>query len=125
MKELLLVVATGILAAIVAKVSQRVWDPGRRAIGVSALCAGMVLAVLGGGTATAVQYSTDHYSKLTFYQYLNGVEVGTEMVPTSCTKDDACFYTYRCAPFSETYFLLDLVREETARALPGNQRRVS
>ena len=103
MQELLLIVVACVLAGISAKASRSIWDREQIMIGVPALCIGIVLCVLVTGGATAIQYSVDHYNKLTFYQYLNGVELSTEMVPTTCTKDGACFYTYRSAPFTETY----------------------
>ena len=103
MQELLLIVLVGVLAGIGAKFSQHLWDREQVMIRMPALFAGIILALLVAGGATAIQYSVDHYQKLTFYQYLNGVELGTEKIPTQCTKDGACFYTYRCAPFTEEY----------------------
>lgn len=103
MQELLLIFLAGVFAGIGAKISQHLWDREQMMIRMPALFVGIALALLVAGGATSIQYSVDHYSKLTFYQYLNGVELGTEKIPIRCMKDGACFYTYRCAPFTEEY----------------------
>ncbi len=59
------------------------------------LCIGSILA----SGLTALQYSTDHYTRLTYQQFYNGVETSTEEVRTWCRRDGACIHTYKCDPY--------------------------
>lgn len=96
--QLVVLLVCSILVSVpIGKLSHKLW--GRRRIlltrRIQIICLGLSSLVVAPLT-TIIQYQTNHYNRLTFHEYYNGVETGTEVFSTMCQEDGLCVHTYSC-----------------------------
>jgi hypothetical protein len=92
-----LLVCSILVSVLIGKLSQKFWGHRRILLTrkVQIICLGISSLAVAPLT-TVILYQTDHYQRLTFHEYYNGVETGTEAISTVCQEDGLCVHTYPC-----------------------------